>query len=187
MSHRDLLAVMRPPVSYENGENPAEINAEAAVFDQFSGAAAGIKESPFPAADNEYLYRWEELLGLRPSETATTQQRTDAILAKLNAMGGLSIAYFQKIAEAAGYAVDIWEEDQFRAGTSHAGEELNTEDAIWRWVVEISNGNVSAYIFRAGAGRSGDRLSVYTDPIIETMFEELKPAWTLCRFEYQEE
>lgn len=116
-----------------------------------------------------------------------TQQRTDAVLAKLNALGGLSIAYFTAIAESAGYTVNIYEEDQFRAGESCAGDCLNTEDAIWRWCVDIADGKATAYIFRAGQSRAGDRISVYTDPIIETMFEELKPAWTYCRFEYEEE
>lgn len=186
MSYRDLLTVMRPPVSYDNGDTAAEVNAEAGVFGQFADNADRVGIAPFPGADNDYLYRWEELLEINPPPNAGAQQRTAAILAKLNAMGGLSIAYFQKIAEAAGYTVTIYEEDQFRAGTSCAGEELNIEDAIWRWVVNIEDGNATAYIFRAGEARSGDRVSVYTDPIIETMFEELKPAWTLCRFEYEE-
>ena len=87
---------------------------------------------------------------------------------------------------AQGYDVEIYEEDQFRAGENCAGDCLNTEEAVWRWVVDIADGNATAYIFRAGDARAGDRISAYSDPIIETMFEELKPAWTLARFEYED-
>ena len=187
MRHQTLLAAMRPPVSYDTVGETAEIKAEAGVFDIVADHAEGVKNAPFPDAENDYLYRWEELLAITPPAGANTQQRTDAVLAKLNALGGLSIAYFTAIAESAGYTVNIYEEDQFRAGESCAGDCLNTEDAIWRWCVDISDGKATAYIFRAGQSRAGDRISVYTDPIIETMFEELKPAWTYCRFEYEEE
>lgn len=187
MSYQDLLSALRPPVSYDTAAEAAEIQAEAAVFDHAQTRAQGIGEAPFPGEDNDYLYRWEELLAIIPPAGANTQQRTDAVLAKLNALGGLSIAYFTAIAESAGYMVKIYEEDQFRAGESCAGDCLNTEDAIWRWCVDIADGNATAYIFRAGQGRAGDRISIYTDPIIETMFNELKPAWTYCRFEYAEE
>ena len=98
MSYRDLLTVMRPPVSYDNGDTAAEVNAEAGVFGQFADNADRVGIAPFPGADNDYLYRWEELLAINPPPNAGAQQRTAAILAKLNAMGGLSIAYFQKIA-----------------------------------------------------------------------------------------
>ena len=186
MSHQALLAALRPPVSYDTVGEAAEIHAEAAVFDVVGDHAEGIKEAPFPAPGNDYLYRWEELLGINPPAGAGGQQRADAVLAKLNALGGLSIAYFTGIAGGAGYSVEIYEEDQFRAGESCAGDCLNTEDAVWRWCVDIADGNAAAYIFRAGESRAGDRISVYADPIIETMFEELKPAWTYCRFEYEE-
>lgn len=186
MSYRDLLAEMRPPVSYANGENGAVIYAESGVFDGFAINAESIKEAPFPSVGNDYLYRWETLLDITPEPNSSDRRRVDMIIAKLNALGGLSINYFKNIAETAGYEVDIYEEDQFRAGTSCAGDALNIEDAVWRWCVGVSNGKETAYIFRAGEGRAGDRISIYTDPIIETMFEELKPAWTLCRFEYEE-
>ena len=186
MSHRDLLAALRPPVSYDITAQAAEIQAEALVFDGVAAQADSINTAPFPAADNDYLWRWEELLGITPAADAGVQQRTDAVLAKLNALGGLSIEYFTAIAESAGYDVTIYEEDQFRAGENCAGDCLNTEEAVWRWVVDIADGNVTAYIFRAGESRAGDRISAYSDPIIETMFEELKPAWTLARFEYKE-
>lgn len=185
MSSRYLLADLRPPVSYARDE--ADIVAEAGVFDRVAERAAGVGESPFPTEANDYLYRWEDLLGITPPQGASARQRADAVLAKLNALGGLSIDYFVGIAEAAGYDVEIFEEDQFRAGESSAGDNLNTEDAVWRWCVDVASSNATAYIFRAGEARAGDRVSMYSDPVIETMFDELKPAWTLCRFEYAEE
>lgn len=186
MSYRDLLAAMRPPVSYDTLSQSADIDAEDAVFDGVAAQADSINAAPFPTPENDYLWRWEALLGITATDGAGMQQRTDAILAKLNALGGLSIEYFTAIAAAAGYDVEIYEEDQFRAGENCAGDCLNTEEAVWRWVVDIADGNATAYIFRAGDARAGDRISAYSDPIIETMFEELKPAWTLARFEYED-
>ena len=108
MSHQALLAAMRPPVSYDTVGDTAEIKAEAGVFDIVADHAEGVRNAPFPDAGNDYLYRWEELLAITPPAGANTQQRTDAVLAKLNALGGLSIAYFTAIAESAGYTVNIY-------------------------------------------------------------------------------
>nr|EIL1983693.1 phage tail protein [Providencia rettgeri] len=40
--------------------------------------------------------------------------------------------------------------------------------------------------FRAGGSIAGERLSFWADSVIETVFNDLKPAHTFCYFTYQE-
>ncbi|HBR2118686.1 TPA: phage tail protein, partial [Klebsiella quasipneumoniae subsp. similipneumoniae] len=46
---------------------------------------------------------------------------------------------------------------------------------------------VPLYYFRAGTSRVGERLMTLGDKVLETTFNELKPAHTLCYFLYESE
>lgn len=185
---RDTLLALLPPVSYarsaEGQRNQATV--DAAVLGGVHSEAATVSAAVTPEEASELIGNWERVLGVDNSDKPY-QYRVDAVIAKINTNGGLSIPYFMNLAEQAGYDIHITEEDPFRAGTSCAGDNLNIDEAQWRWCVDVAGGNATAYIFRAGESRAGDRISAYSNPIIETMFEELKPAWTLCRFEYKED
>lgn len=187
MDIKETLLGMLPPVSYarnaENIVNQAEIDGRALQL--VADAGGLVSGAVTPEESDELIVNWERVLGLENSGKPY-QYRVSAVVAKINDTGGLSIPYFLNLAEQAGYDIWITEETVFRAGTSRAGEELNIDEAEYRWCVSVSDGNATTYFFRAGESRSGDRVSWQTDPIIETMFEELKPAWTLCRFEYEE-
>lgn len=188
MNISETLLALLPPVSYarnaEAQRNQAVVDGN--VLEGVYDAAGMVSAAITPEDADELIANWERVLGIDNSDKPY-QYRVDSVVAKINAIGGLSIPYFLNLAEQAGYDVQIIEEDPFRAGTSCAGDNLNTEEAQWRWCVSIADGNATAYIFRAGESRSGDRVSWFSDPIIENIFEELKPAWTYCRFEYNEE
>lgn len=188
MGYKNTLLALLPPVSYarnaDGQRNQATIDGNA--LDAAADHAAAAENAVTPEYAGELIDNWERVLGIDNSDKPESY-RISAVIAKINATGGLSIPYFLSLAKGAGYDIHITEEDCFRAGTSCAGDNLNDEESQWRWCVDIADGNATAYIFRAGESRAGDRLTVYTDPIIETMFEELKPAWTYCRLEYAEE
>lgn len=188
MNIKTALLGLLPPVSYARNAphivQQAEIDGKA--LGQLSNTAGVVSGAVTPDSADGLIVNWERVLGLDNSNKPYSY-RVDAVVAKINAIGGLSIPYFLNLAQQAGYEVEIAEESAFRAGSSGAADELNIDEAEYRWVVKVFDGKANAYLFRAGEARSGDRVSWQSDPIIETMFKELKPAWTLCRFEYHEE
>lgn len=188
MNFRDTLLALLPPVSYARNADGhrAQAHIDARALDEVHASGATVEGAVTPEFSGDLIGNWERVLGLENSRYPYSY-RVNAVIAKINASGGLSIPYFINLASGAGYEIRITEEDCFRAGTSCAGDPLNIEESRWRWMVDVADGAVTDYIFRAGEGRAGDRLSEFFDPIIETMFEELKPAWTLCRFVYEEE
>ena len=183
MDYHDLLAALLPPVSYQPQAAAVFVPA-AAAFTRIESRAGALALAPFARADNDFLARWEAVLGIAPA--GNMQLRAATVLARLNATGGLSIAYFKRLAAAQGFSVDIQELDSFRAGVGRAGERLNGEDAVWTWVIRVSGQAVRRTRFRAGVSRAGDRLSEYGTPQIEDIFQELKPAWTTAIFQYED-
>ncbi|KQB50893.1 phage tail protein, partial [Neisseria meningitidis] len=113
------------------------------------------------------------------------QRRVLAVMAKLNETGGLSIPYFVRLAEAAGYQIQIDEPQPFRAGVNRAGDRLAPQEIMWVWHVNVRGGNNRITRFRAGISAAGDRLTDYSDAVIESLFNRLKPAHTAIRFTYR--
>ena len=185
MNSFQLLGQLLPPVSYQITDD-GEWLAAAKEQDSINVQAFSLATAPFVDLNNAYIARWEAVLNLIPASDAGIEQRVRRVLAKLNDMGGLSIAYFTTLAEQAGYTIRITELDQFRAGTGRAGDHLNPDEIMWVWQVDVFGPAKTIYFFRAGTSHAGDRIRVYTDPIIETMFKDLKPAHTWVRFEYLE-
>ena len=55
------------------------------------------------------------------------------------------------------------------------------------WAVNVQSNSQVVWRFRAGASAAGERLSHFSDSVIESIFEDLKPAHTAVRFTYQEQ
>ena len=124
------------------------------------------------------------MLGLHVLDSDSVAQRVEKVIAKLNAIGGLSLAYFKNLAESIGYSIKIVELDLFRAGIGRCTERLNLDDIAWVWQVNIDGDATSVYRFRAGGSRAGELILAFSDPIIEKIFEDLKPAYTRILFTY---
>ncbi|SOZ12093.1 YmfQ family protein [Cupriavidus taiwanensis] len=186
MSHRDLLARLLPPTSYTPAavRINAELIAEGAALDGAQTAAAGVLGGVTPFFAKELLADWERVCDLSPSAGAPYQVRLQAVLAKLAETGGLSIAYFVGLAKGLGYTINIDEPQPFRAGSSRAGQRLAAFDVIWVWRVNVAGSATRAYRFRAGMSRAGERLTYAADPVIESMFNALKPAHTQAVYTY---
>ncbi|WP_420996249.1 YmfQ family protein [Cupriavidus sp. 30B13] len=188
MKHAQLLALLLPLESYAPSVAPlaqelaAEGNALDATLASTSLAEGGI--TPFFAA--QLLPDWERVCGITPTNGASYQQRQQMVIAKLAEVGGLSIPYFKRLAAGMGYTIEINEPQPFRAGINRAGDQLWTADIIWVWRVVVKTGNVRAFSFRAGLSAAGEALTAFGDAIIETVFNDLKPAHTFVYFAYQE-
>lgn len=197
MSHAELLARLLPPVSYavrQSGRDgtpvmsdlQAELAAEGAALDAAQASARRIVRGVTPLYAEALLPDWERVCGLTPAAGATYQQRLELVLAKLAEVGGLSLPYFTRLAANLGYRIDIDEPQPFRAGVNRAGDRLWTPDIQWVWLVVVHGGATRTYRFRAGGSVAGERLTTFGDPVIEALFEDLKPAHTFVYFAYQE-
>lgn len=185
MNHKDILLGLLPPVSYARNaprmRNQAEVDGRVldAVYESGAQAVAAVD----PNHAGAMLEDWERILGLN-GNGKPYQERIAAVLAKINATGGLSIPYFVRLAEAAGYRITIEEPQPFRAGENRAGDRIAPEEIIWTWRVNVAGSSQRVWLFRAGASTAGNRLSEYSDAVIETIFEDLKPAHTWVGFTY---
>lgn len=188
MNYRDLLASLLPPVAYSPDQLTlnAEITAEGNAFSLISLSAEQTSGAVTPLFANGLLGDWERVLDLTPGDADSWQQRLDAVLIKLAETGGLSRSYFIKLAATAGYTISIDEFEPFRAGVSSAGEVLYVPEIIYVWSVNVKS-SVTVYYFRAGASLPGERLATFGNKVLETIFENLKPAHTYCYFTYEEQ
>lgn len=188
MNYKEILLGLLPPVSYaRNGERQrqqAEIDAR--VLDDVQSNAVRVLDAMQPETSGEMLASWERVLGLS-GKGKSYAQRLSAVLLKINAVGGLSIPYFMQLAKSAGYNITIDEPQPFRVGVNRAGDRLANEDIMFVWVVNVKSSSQIVWRFRAGASAAGERLSHFSDSVIESIFEDLKPAHTAVRFTYQEQ
>mgnify|MGYP003945768763 CR=1 FL=1 len=187
MNHADLLGLLLPHPAYTPSEPilAADLGAEGAALDRALADSGKVQDAITPYFAGSLLADWERLLAIVPSVSASYQQRMEAVLAKLGETGGLSIPYFIRLASRLGYVITITEPQPFRAGTSRAGEALWTEDIIWVWRVDVRSNRTQVYYFRAGRSTAGEALTSFGDPVIEQIFNDLKPAHTFVYFTYK--
>ncbi|MCG9021630.1 DUF2313 domain-containing protein [Laribacter hongkongensis] len=187
--HAGLLARLLPPVSYDpNGRHlVAGLTAEGRVLDAAEASARRAAGGVTPFFAESLLPDWERVCGVTPPAGAPYQQRLQAVQAKLAETGGLSIPYFTRLAAGLGYRIAIDEPGPFRAGISRAEDVLWTPDILWVWRVRIRGADsVRIYPFRAGVSVASERLTAFSDPVIEAVLHDLKPAHTFVYFAYEE-
>lgn len=189
IEHKKVLATLYPPISYNiNGERflmQCEVDGKA--FDRVQYKATQILNAVTPNQAGDMLVDWERVCGIVTDLSLPFSVRVKTVLGVLNAVGGLSIPYFIRLAAAIGYEISISELTPFRAGENRVGDELLTADSIFCWQVNIKEASQLVTRFYAGSSLAGERLSFYQDPIIEGLFDDLKPAHTAVRFTYGEQ
>jgi uncharacterized protein YmfQ (DUF2313 family) len=122
------------------------------------------------------LEKYETQYDIYPNESATIDERRTVVISAMRALGGLSIPYFESLAESLGYTIG--------SGTSV------------KWL-EITDG---IYVpFRAGISKAGDKVfgstsgteaytwrvtgtNVESDTALIELFESLKPFGTTIEF-----
>lgn len=138
-----------------------------------------------PRTTFELLEDWERVLGLPDhcTEQGTTlQERRNAVLWKLNLLGGQSKQFFIDLMAYFGFQITITEFRPFRAGLSTAGQPLYNEEWIYCWEV---NAPLDTFIyFRSGISTAGEPLRTWGNDILECILNQLKPAHTCLHFTY---
>lgn len=200
MFHRDVLRQLMPlPL---DGVHETDTEIEGKHLDGAEGSAVELLREAFADATHKLLTGFERVCGLVPGPSDTLQQRRLRVIQKLRETGGLSIPYFANVAKGLGYDVFIHELSPFMTGWGRVGDPMTTPDGIWVWQVfdlkslfrtgmsacgdRLSVGPSTPNIyFRADASAAGERLLYFRDPVLESVFNELKPAHTLALYVYQ--
>lgn len=187
-AYLERLQSLLPPVSYDrNGEQMVQtLTVEARLFNRINAHGQRVLNAITPHDSNELIADWERLLGIPIDFEENYQFRVNRVLQKLAEVGGLSIPYFINLAKNLGYEITIVEGDDyiFRAGENRVGDRIGVLGQMWVWYVNVQSSYTEQYYFRAGSARAGERLLTIRDPIIEEIFNDLKPAHTLCIFNY---
>lgn len=187
-SHADLLSHLLPPVAYDpNGVRlAAELAAEGNALDRAQASADVVAREVIPFYAQQLLPDWERVCGLTPVPDTTLQQRIANVVSKINETGGLSIPYFRRLASALGYTIEIVEPQPFRVDENSVGDALYIEDIIYEWEVVVHGTPALLYWFRVDESTIDEPLLSFADPVIEAVFQDLKPAHTFVYFAYQE-
>lgn len=190
--HKKVLAKLYPPVSYDvNGERfLAQCEVDGNAFDRLQKSAVDLLQIIEPSTSNTMLSDWERLCDIKTDYSNNYQARVKRVIAKLNAIGGLSIPYFKRIAESIGYRIEIKEFSPLANDLPTTGDLVQfrneeRDNLIFMWRVSVLNGDDNIVYFRAGSSFAGNHLVEFGDPIIEEFFRDLKPAHTYCYFAYQ--
>lgn len=189
MRHRQLLARLLPARSYDSQGTmlAGELSAEGDTLDRGQQSAARALDSVTPFGAVDTLPDWERVCGLTPTAGMNRQQRLEAVLAKLQELGGLSIPYFKGLARRLGYHIDIVEFEPFYLDYSQVDRDaLYEADVIWVWQAVIKGGQVRVLPFYLDMSAVDEALLSFSDAVIEGYFQDLKPAHTFVLFHYQE-
>lgn len=188
MNYKNLLFSLLPPASYNRaGPNlTIELTAESKQLDDLERSSTSVSNAITPWLAADLIVDWERVLEIQSTVNESYTQRVERVLLKLSETGGLSINYFINLAKKIGYAIEILELEPFYADYSRVGDVVYDDDVIWSWqvVVSSSSSSSSSFLFRASGSSAGERLLKFGDPIIETLFEDLKPAHTFVYFAY---
>lgn len=192
INHKQVLSKLYPPISYNiNGEHfLAQCEVDGNAFNRLQQKANDMLNVVEPITSNSMLEDWERLCGIKTDFGNSYQERVKRVIVQLNAIGGLSIPYFIKIAESIGYKIEIKEFSPLANDLPNPGDLAQfrneaRENLIFMWRVSVLNGDDNIVYFRAGYSFAGNHLVEFGDRIIEEFFKDLKPAHTYCYFAYQ--
>ncbi|MCK3654921.1 hypothetical protein A4G19_03800 [Pasteurellaceae bacterium Macca] len=184
------LAHLYPPVAYQiSGEQfLAQCEADARLFERIEQQAKEMLGAISPESAGVMLSDWERVCGISTNLAKSYEERVQRVILQLNAIGGLSLPYFKRLAESIGYQIEIKEFSPLQNDLPNAGDipiqHAPREDLIFMWRVTVLNADNNVIYFRAGQSLAGDRLVAFGDRIIEEFFKDLKPAHTYCYFAY---
>jgi uncharacterized protein YmfQ (DUF2313 family) len=189
---RQLLALLPQGFAWPRGND----TVLAALLGGLSGGltrnhnrAVDLIDEADPRMASESLPDWERVTGLPDACSAgiatTLQERRAAVVARLTATGGQSIAYFTAMIAALGYLAEIDEYRPFICGLSRCGDRLNGPSSVRHyWRARITEPRVTR--FRCGVSQCGDRLAKITRAEdLECLLARRKPAHTIVIVSYE--
>lgn len=185
MNHTDLLKLLLPPVSYAPASTyiSAWLTAEGNALDVAQGVADGILREADPATTSQLLPDWERNYGLPDAcmgSSQDTQFRRATLLSKVNAVGGLSKAYFVDLAGRLGYTITI---SEFRVHDMDSDMDALLYDATWRSAFQV-NSALNTIRYMTVDDSMDDAFATWSNVPLECTINRLKPAHTVALFSY---
>jgi uncharacterized protein YmfQ (DUF2313 family) len=188
-THASLLKLLLPPVAYDK-TGPAlsaEIAAHGARLDEFQELVDALMAEIDPRTTEMLLDSWERVYGLPDAcvgTGATIEERRAYLAAKVAETGGLSKAYFARLAQVLGY------QDTAITSFVPASCEMRCDGALrtepWRmaWEVNLPHEIDNYAVFRADSPCTNP-VDYYLTGAVECLFSRLKPAHTVLLFTYR--
>lgn len=168
MGHSDVLKQLCPLTLL--GDHDGECAVDGAALDRAQAAADLLASETFSDTSTitGSLVAFERVFGIVAPSDSSVASRRAVVQTKQRERGGLSIPYYIGLAAALGYSATITEGDNdvvpFRAGVSAAGDAVYVFSERWTWTMHVEHDTQI--------------------PILETIIEALKPAWTTVEFQY---
>lgn len=189
MPHRDLLARLLPPQSYNAGAEhiAVSLHAEGAEFDRILADSAIALGALRPFVYQQWISDWERVYGLPAQctrEGQLLQERIQLLALAFTERAGISIAWLKRYAALAGYEISISEYQPFRAGVSCAGDILSNGPWVYAFLVTALGQPERPFV--AGQSCAGDYLRVWGDSTLECIIKKYKPAHSVPLFAYKE-
>lgn len=169
-----------------NGVQTSTLRALARSYQRSDEDARDLLDAAFPSTATAMLPEWEATLGLPDlcaiGEIDSMIQRQRAVISKLFGIGGQSMAYFIRVAEALGYTISITQYRQACAGMSVCGDALNGDEWPFTWLITAPETTIN--YAQCGLTYCGDPLRSWGNKQLECRLTVLNPSHTILKFGY---
>lgn len=171
MKHKDLLALLLPPVSYDPTAQviDAELTAEGKVLDDAQANGLATLDGITPTGDLSLLPDWERVYGLPDPALGPNQsieQRLSLLDERINETGRLDRDEFLFVALNLGFSVSLTEFHPYQVDTP-IGQPLYSDD--WMFVWRLNAPEVTPGVNNA---------------LLESVLRRISPAHTILQFVY---
>lgn len=151
---------------------------------RFGCEATDLLNEVMPDQTGRFLPDWERILGLPlcGQQLESREERRDMVLAMLNIGPFTNTQFFTDIATLFGFTITTEELLPFRAGSSRAGEQLNSE--LLMGTIKISAVCTNPTFFRAGGSGAGESLRSCGNAGLVCVLEHFKLSFQFLLFEF---
>ncbi|MBW5825232.1 YmfQ family protein [Yersinia kristensenii] len=168
------------------GVQTSTLRALARSYQRSDEDARDLLDAAFPSTATAMLPEWEATLGLPDlcaiGEIDSMIQRQRAVVSKLFGIGGQSVAYFIRVAEALGYTISITQYRQACAGMSVCGDAINGEEWPFTWL--ITSPETTINYAQCGLTYCRDPLRTWGNKQLECRLTVLNPSHTILKIGY---
>jgi uncharacterized protein YmfQ (DUF2313 family) len=203
LRYRGALADLLPPGLIWNRDPSSRLMAFleglGSEFGHVERRSLELLEEVDPHRTVEMLPDWERIVGLPDacvSIEETVQDRRQAVLVKLAAVGGQSRQFYIDLAAEYGFTITITEFTSFVAGPAYGDDRSKAGDALtnakaqpaagagWQDTWQVNAPLETIREFKAGEGQAGDPLRWWGNTLLECLISRAKPAHTHVLFSY---
>lgn len=173
-------------LDYDDGFTVAEFAlAMGQIFEDLDDRFEDFIVELYPTTTLELLPDWEREYGL-PDDCSKAgdpvEIRRRLLLAKYNALGGQTRAYFIQLALYLGFEITITEFDVFRTNTNATNDLLLGRDYLWRW--QINCAAETKIFFKTNLSTTNEPLIYFGNDRLVCFMNKYKPAHTEIIFNF---